>query len=82
VKLRDHRGLFEESMQTVREIEPTKAALVADMEVALAPYNFTVDHEAVHVTPYVQDIRNGWDTYIVYIDNYGVFGYVDGPIEE
>jgi len=75
-------------MQTVIEIEPTKAAVlqaVLNLELIGFPSDTTPDQ--VTVEPYLfgayqssHDPRNGWDTYIVTIQGWGVIGFTDGPL--
>lgn len=80
MKIRLHCGGFEESMATVREIEPTKAAVIA---VVRTCYRLAPDYPVkVKTTKYADDPRNGWKTYIVVIDGFGTFGFTDGPLRD
>ena len=79
MKIREHRGLLSESMQTVQEIRD-KAHLVEVLQASLEPFGFHVDPAAVHVDPYVFDARIGCDTHIITIDHYGVWGMAEGPV--
>jgi hypothetical protein len=63
-------------MATTIEVEPTREALLE----AVQPITQVLRKEQLLVTPYDQDDRNGWDTYLVSIEGYGVWGYTDGPI--
>jgi hypothetical protein len=45
----------------------------------LADFGVAVDAAKVHVEPYVFDDRINWDTHLVTIDGYGVWGMTDGP---
>jgi hypothetical protein len=75
-------------MATVIEIEPTKAAVlqaVLNLELIGFPSDTTPDQ--VTVEPYLfgayqssHDPRNGWDTYIVTIQGWGVIGFTDGHL--
>ena len=82
MKLREHRGGLAESMATTREIDGTKQALLAAVRSELAPFGFDVNQEALRVQPYSFDERNCWDTHIVTVGGYGVFGFTDGPLRE
>ena len=82
MKLRQHRGGYSESMATTVDIEPTRPAL---LQAILAsgligiPEPLTEDHLGVTQSMRV-DPRNGWDTHIVTIKDWGVYGYTDGPL--
>lgn len=79
MKFREHRGAYMDSMATVVEIAD-HAALVDHIRSMLAPYRFEFDSRLLRVKPYGGiDSRNGWDTYIVTIDGFGVVGFTDGP---
>jgi hypothetical protein len=88
MKLRQHRGGFQESMETTIEIEPTKAALlqaITNSDMRGLPLDLTEDQ--VTVEPYTfgpyqssHDPRNGWNTHIVTLQGWGVFGFTDGPL--
>ena len=76
---REHRGSLSDSMATVVPLS-SHAELVALVAAQLAPFGVLVKPSAVHVKPYCYDARIGWDTYIVTIDGYGVWGMTDGPL--
>jgi hypothetical protein len=76
MKFRLHRGLLEESMKTMCEVN-SKAELA---EVLTKELPISVTEEMLHVSPYAYDSRIDWNTYIVTIDNYGVAGFTNGPI--
>ena len=88
MKLRQHRGGFEESMQTTIEIEPTKEAILKSIkDLSLIGFPEGVIKDQIHVDPYTfdaypssQDPRNGWNTHIVTIEGWGVYGFTDGPL--
>ena len=69
-------------MATVVEIEPTKTALlqavIASGVIGL-PEPLTEDHLGV-TQGMGKDPRSGWDTYLVTIQDWGVYGYTDGPV--
>lgn len=78
MKIRMHRGALADSMETVQEIEATLPAVVAVIEARLG---MTFDPRLIEVSPYGGvDERIGWDTHIVTIRGYGVFGFTDGPL--
>lgn len=74
---RRHRGGLAESMATVQPVA-SRAELVALVQRDLGEWGVAVDPAAVHVEPYVYDDRIGWDTHLVTIDGYGVWGMTDG----
>jgi hypothetical protein len=76
---REHRGGLAESMKTVVTLDD-RARLVAYVQDKLRCYCMDVKPEQVHVIPYCYDDRIGWDTYIVTVDGYGVFGMTDSPV--
>jgi len=80
-KLRDHKGTLEDAMQTVREIQ-TFGDLMKDINANLSPYVGLIAAERVSVNRYYFDDRIKWDTHIVTIAGYGVYGFTDGPVEE
>lgn len=78
-KVREHRGSLADAMETVFEVQDF-AGLVDHMKQTLEPYGQMVKAEDVKVEHYTFDDRIGWDTYIVSIDGYGVWGFTDGPL--
>lgn len=83
MKFREHRGNYDDSMETVVELKD-KFELIDHLHELLlycegGPHNFPSHH--LKVERYVMDGRNGWDTHIVTVDGYGVMGYTDGPVE-
>ena len=84
MKIREHRGSLAESMETVCEIEPTLEAVVDHMHADKGwPGLYAkVTPETVRVEKYGSgtDPRIGWNTHIVTIEGYGVYGFTDGPI--
>ena len=69
MKYRHHRGGLAESMETVREIEPTIAALEALLratDVTVEKYGYGIDE------------RIGWDTHLVCVNGIPA-GFTDGP---
>lgn len=84
MKIREHRGSLEGSLRTAKDIEPTKAALVECITESLKGYAVNASADSVHIEKYGKGIddRCGWDTHIVTIDGWGVFGMTDGPLTE
>ena len=82
MKLRQHRGGLSDSMATVIEIAPNRACLAAAINGELAEFGISVQESAVHVDAYRRDDRIGWDTHIVTVDGYGMYGFTDGPLAE
>lgn len=79
MKFRQHRGGFDESMATYVDLAD-RAALLDHMRKLLAPYPTAppVTEETVEIKPYYGiDKRNGWDTHIVILKDYGPFGFTD-----
>ena len=83
MKIREHRGFLVESMETVQEIEATKRALFEFIKESFInwPTMLSIKETDIHVEPYGYDDRINWDTYIVTIDGYGVFGFTDGDVK-
>ncbi|AHC30525.1 hypothetical protein CC53_gp108 [Rhizobium phage vB_RleS_L338C] len=73
-------------MAEVKEIN-NRAALIALIKAELDPFS-PVEHPLAQydrvtlVKPYGWDERIGWETHIVLVSGYGVFGFTDGPLEE
>ena len=66
-------------MASVREIQ-SRAELVELIRADLAPFQVHVEPGQIHVEPYIRDERIGWDTHLITIDGYGVWGMSDGPL--
>lgn len=84
MKIREHRGGLAESMKTVAEIEPTLEALTNYVNSKISKYykhTFTADEICIEKYGREIDTRIGWNTHLVSIKGYGVFGMTDGPIE-
>ena len=81
-KYRPHRGLLDEGMKRVFEFETTEELLVhlrKEFEGFIKPENLT--EETIEVDFYGNDTRNNWNTYIVHLPNFGVLGFIDGPLK-
>lgn len=79
MKVREHRGLLSESMATVREVKD-RDELLAIIREHLRPFGVEVEPAQLCIEPYTYDGRIGWDTYLISIDGYGVWGMADGPL--
>lgn len=79
-KVRQHRGNLSDSMETVCEVQDFDQLLAVVRE-SLEPFGQIVSAETVHVEPYTWDARIGWETHLVTIDGYGVWGMTDGMLE-
>jgi hypothetical protein len=65
-----------ETVQPVRDREH----LVAVIRKSLAPFGKAIEPASITVEPYIFDGRVGWDTYLICIEGYGVWGMANGPI--
>ena len=77
MKIREHRGLLDDAMDTCKEIAPTMEAVINEVLPSL-PVFLHIKPEDIHVKPYGYDKRIEWDTHIVFVDGYGVYGFTDG----
>jgi hypothetical protein len=69
-------------METVQTIEPTLDAVVEEVRRVLGKWwALRIDKTTVRVIPYCYDERIDWNTYMVMLDKYGVFGFTDGPVD-
>lgn len=77
-KFRPHRGTLTNSMSEVVELE-SKQALVDKVVSDLSDFEheLIINHNTVKLEPYGKDERVDWDTHIVTIDGYGVFGFTN-----
>ena len=80
MKVRQHRELLDDSMDTCTEIQPTKERLAKHIADRWGLKGLA--NRKVHVKKYSYDHRIGWDTYIVTVDGMGVFGFTDGPVDK
>jgi hypothetical protein len=81
MKIREHRLLLDDAMATCKEIEPTMKAVINEVLSSL-PVFLHIKPEDIHVEPYGYDKRIGWDTHVVVVDGYGVYGFTDGMPSE
>jgi hypothetical protein len=81
MKVREHRGSLADSMRTVREVAGREELFTVIRE-TLAPFGVLLQPEQITVKPYGgRDERIGWDTHLISVQGYGVWGMADGPIE-
>jgi len=82
MKFREHRGGLAEAMETVVEVEGMRG-LVAHMQKLAEqwPSMPVINVNTVKVKPYGFDSRINWDTHLVTVEGYGVFGFTDGPAQ-
>ena len=76
-KYRDHRGSLADAMETVQTFEARSDLvkyLQSDID-KMAPGKY--DCQKITIEPYGFDERIGWDTHIVYLNGYGVFGFTN-----
>lgn len=76
MRFREHRGSLEDSLKTTVELKDGRA-LLEYATGKLGPF----PPKSLRVKHYCFDERVGWDTHIVMIKGYGVFGFTDGPVE-
>jgi len=77
VRVRQHLGTLIESLKTTKEVSPTKNSLAVLINSSLG---FEISSKQIEVKPYGYDERTEWDTYIIVIKGYGVYGFADGPL--
>lgn len=75
---REHRGSLQDSMETVKELDRTRAALSVHLNAIYTGMGITA--EQLIIAPHAKDDRIGWDTYIVSMKDVGVLGFVNGPV--
>jgi hypothetical protein len=79
-RIREHRGSLDDSMATVREFSGTRAELCEIIRASWEPCCPSFTAKQLKVRPYHYDARIGWDTYLISIDGYGVWGMADGTL--
>jgi hypothetical protein len=69
-------------MATTIDIEPTHQALLqAILASGMIGIPEPLTENMIGVTQYMRvDPRNGWNTHIVTLRDWGVYGYIDGPL--
>ena len=76
---RPQRGGLAEAMAEVMVFR-SRTELISFLNEDLAQYSLKIDEDKFRIEPYGYDERIGWDTYIVSMDDYGVFGFTNGPL--
>lgn len=76
---REHRELLADSMETVQEFQ-NKQELIDYLQIAFGNYT-PIGIRDVTIEPYCYDERIGWDTHIVSLKGWGVFGFTDRKVE-
>jgi hypothetical protein len=79
-QFRPHRRTLIEAMKEVKTFN-SLAELIENQKPELAQWGVEITAENVKVTPYCYDKRINWNTYIVTLEDYGVLGFTDGPVE-
>lgn len=78
--IREHRAGLDESMATVQTVRD-REHLVKIIGESFANFSrIKITPEKVTVEPYGYDRRINWDTHLIYIKGYGVWGMANGPI--
>jgi hypothetical protein len=85
MSFREHRGSFEDSMETLCHFD-SRSELILYCAALLSQYDFRFERDQFHEEPYCIDpghldmrVEPPWNTHIVTIDGYGVMGFTDGP---
>lgn len=80
MKFRPQRGSLADAMAEAREFS-SRDELVKFTRDSLLGWCFDITDEMVHVKKYGEGIdeRIGWDTHVVTVVGWGVFGFTDGP---
>jgi len=78
MKVREHRGSLIDSMNTVKNINPSIDSLFS-LIIKVLPF-LSIKKDDIGIEYYGYDSRIEWNTYIVTIDNYGVFGFTNEPL--
>jgi hypothetical protein len=82
VLFRPHRNTLAKAMSEVRTFK-SRAELISFLNDDLKQNYLrpsAIDEADFRIEPYCYDERIGWDTYIVYEEGYGVFGFTNGPL--
>lgn len=77
IKYRSHRGELADSLKTALEFA-NKQALINYLQSEANRLNLGIDCSKITIERYVPDPRNEQETHIVYLDGFGVFGFIDG----
>ena len=81
-KFRPQRGGLSEAMAEVKTFQ-SKNELVDFIIESLKEFGHgcQINEDTVKIMKYVEDKRIGWDTHIVTLEGYGVFGFTDKAVE-
>ena len=79
MKFREHRGTLADSMETVRELAD-RAALDEYLIKLFKPW-MDVTPAMIEAKPFSQDMRIGWDTWAILVDD-TIVGFTDGNPDE
>lgn len=80
-KFRSHRGGLSEAMAEMQTFQNREELIThIKKELAEVNQNYIVSKHTVEIKPYTYDERIGWNTYMVTLKEYGVFGFTDGPV--
>lgn len=78
---RDHRGSLADAMDTARQFE-SRDSLISELQNSVDKYGEgKYDCSKITIKPYGFDDRIKWDTYVVHLNGYGVFGFTNGPVK-
>ena len=73
--------MLTESLETIQEFE-TKGDLINYLQSIVNKYGKDkFDCNKTTIKPFGFDERIDWDSYVVHLDGWGVFGFTDGPVE-
>lgn len=79
-RYRDHKGGLAESLETTQEFTD-RGALLEYLQRTLDRWcKAELDLNKVTIEPYGFDERIEWDSHIVHLDGWGVFGFTDKAI--
>lgn len=79
MKIRVHKSLLSESMETVAEIKPTTESIAQYLRDQWAGLGYNVRANNITVKPYCFDNRIQWNTHVVILNSSAV-AFTDGPI--
>ena len=79
-KYRDHKGCLADSLETTQEFADKGALLEYLQKTLTQGCKYNLDIKEVTIKPYGYDKRIGWDSHIVHLEGWGVFGFTDRAI--
>jgi len=79
ILFRPYRGDLAEAMSHVKSIR-NREDLLSLMRKELKPYKVDVRDDLLKIAYYYHDDRMDWDTYIVTLEGYGIYGFTNGPL--